>query len=344
MARSPTRPRARGSAPQMADIARVAGVSESTVSRALADSPLISEKTRKHIQQLAASAGYVVNPVARSLRAGQTQVIAVAIPLVHERTQHLSDPFMMTMLALLADALGDRGYNMLLTKIAEHEDGWVRRLQQQGRADGVILIGQSFEHAAINEAARAGLAVVAWGTQLKAQHYASVGTDNRLGGRMATEHLIAHGRRQIAFLGDERPPEVAHRFEGYKAALREQGLRRQPALHVRSPFDAHEAWLASRALIELGQPFDAIVAASDVIAMSAIRALSEAGRRVPQDVSVVGYDDILLAQYAHPPLTTVRQDFAEGARALVDRVIAAINGQPASSLALQPQLIVRASA
>lgn len=336
--------RQQSDAPQMADLAKLAGVSKSTVSRALADSPLIGERTRKRIQALAREAGYEVNPLARSLRSQQSRVIAVAIPLVHERDQHLSDPFMMTMLALLADALGNRGYNMLLSKVSAHEDGWVRRLQQPGQADGVILIGQSFEHAAINEAARAGLALVAWGTQLKGQRYASVGTDNRLGGRIATEYLIAHGRRRIAFLGDERLPEVAHRFEGYRAVLREHGVRRDPALHVRSPFAAQDAYEAARHLAGQGAEFDAVVAASDVIAMNAIRALNESGRRVPQDVSVVGFDDILLAQYAQPALTTVRQEMMRGAAALVDTVIAAINGQPTASLALEPTLVVRESA
>ncbi len=328
----------------MADIARAAGVSESTVSRALADSPLIAERTRLRIQSLAAEAGYAVNPVARGLRSRQSGAIAVAIPLVHERDQHLSDPFMMTMLALVADALGDRGYNMLLSKIAAHEDGWVRKLQQPGRADGVILIGQSFEHAAINEAARAGLALVAWGTQLRAQKYPSVGTDNRLGGRLATAHLIASGRRRIAFLGDERLPEIAHRFEGYRTTLRAHGLKPETALHVRSHFTAGEAYKAAKELCAGGTPFDAVVAASDVIAMNAIRAIAESGRRVPQDVSVVGFDDILLAEYAQPALTTVRQEIAHGAKVLVDTVIAAIRGEQPESTTLAPTLIVRASA
>ena len=337
-------PRPPNAGPQMADLAKLAGVSKSTVSRALADSPLISERTRRRIQALASESGYQVNPLARSLRSQQSRVIAVAIPLVHEREPHLSDPFMMTMIALLADEIGNRGYNMLLSKVAAHEDGWARRLLHPGQADGAILIGQSYEHASINEAARAGLAIVAWGTQLKGQRYPSVGTDNRMGGRLATEHLIMHGRRRIGFLGDERLPEVGHRFEGYRAAMREHGQRRDPALHVRSAFSANEAYVAAGALVANAPDLDGVVAASDVIAMNAIRALVESGRRVPQDVSVVGFDDIFLAQYVQPALTTVRQDLAQGAGALVDTVIAAILGEPTVSLTLQPTLVVRESA
>lgn len=343
-----TRARRRTSQPpanlQMADIARVAGVSESTVSRALRDSPLIAEKTRERIRRLAEEAGYAVNPVASSLRSRQAGVITVAVPLVHEREPHLFDPFMMTMLAHLADALGDRGYNMLLAKIAVHEDGWVRRLQQPGRSDGVILIGQSSEHAAINEAARTGIPLAAWGTQMPAQKYPVVGSDNRLGGVLGTEHMIRHGRRRIAFLGDERLPEVAHRHAGYRQALRAAGLRTHPELQVRTPFAAEDAYASVRAMIDRGAECDGVMAASDVIAISAIRALTESGLRVPQDVSVVGFDDILLAEHAHPPLTTVRQELARGAVALVDTVIAAIRGEQPASTVLPPTLIVRASA
>lgn len=171
-----------------------------------------------------------------------------------------------------------------------------------------------------------------------------MGTDNRLGGQIGTDHLIRHGRRRIAFLGDERLPEVGHRHEGYRHALRNAGLKPHPELHVRSHFCSEDAYASVRALIESGADFDGVMAASDVIAISANRALSESGRRVPQDVSVVGFDDILLAEHAHPPLTTVRQELAQGAITLVETVIAAIRGEHPESTTLAPSLIVRASA
>ena len=329
---------------QMSDIARLAGVSESTVSRALKDSPMIAASTRERIRRLAEEAGYTVNPIASSLRSRQTGVIAVGVPLTHEREPHLVDPFMMTMLAHLADTLADRGYNMLLSKIAVHQDDWLRRLQQPGRSDGVILIGQSLEHAAINDAARAGIPLVAWGAKLPAQKYPVVGTDNRLGGRLATERLLSQGCRRIVFLGDERLPEIAHRHDGYRQALRAAGIKPSPELLVRSGFAGPVAEAHVRDLLATGVAFDAVFAASDVIAIGAMRALSAAGRRVPEDVAVVGFDDIRLAEHAHPPLTTVRQELARGAVALVDTVIAAIRGDAADSTLLPPTLIVRASA
>jgi len=329
---------------QMSDIARMAGVSESTVSRALANNPAVAARTRALVQKIAADAGYRINPAARSLRSKRTGIVSVAVPLAHQRAQHLYDPFMMTMLALLADELTSRGYSMLLSKVARHEDGWIEDLLNGGQADGVILIGQSFEHEAINRAAKSGLAVVAWGEQLADQAYPSVGSDNRLGGLLATRHLLEHGRSRIAFLGDERLPEIAPRFEGYRGALAEQGLTPDRSLLVRTEFELDDAYRAVKAMLAKGARPDGLFAVSDVIAVGAIRALADAGLRVPQDVSVIGFDDIALAAYSHPSLTTVRQDLALGARLLVDKLIARCANLPVETTVIAPQLIVRESA
>lgn len=329
---------------QMSDIARLAGVSESTVSRALANSPAVSARTRALVQKIAADAGYRVNLAARSLRSRRTGIISVAVPLAHQRAQHLYDPFMMTMLALLADELTERGYSMLLSKIAQHQEGWLEELLRGGRADGVIVIGQSLEHETINLAAQRQLAVVAWGEQLPDQAYPSVGSDNRLGGELATRYLIEHGRQRIAFIGDERLPEIASRFSGYRDTLTAHGLRVDRALLVRSDFGLDEAYRATKAMLAKGARPDAIFAVSDVIAAGALRALADFGLRVPQDVSVVGFDDIALAAYSHPSLTTVRQDLALGARLLVDKVLACCANEIVTSTVIPPQLIVRESA
>ena len=328
----------------MEDIARLAGVSESTVSRALAGKSVVSEKTRAHIQKIASDLGYRVNPAARSLRSRRTQVVSVAVPLVHEQDQHLSDPFMMLMLAHLADELTERGYSMLLSRIPTHDEGWIEHLVRPGRADGVVLVGQSLEHESINRAAHAGVPLVVWGAKMANQPYVSVGSDNRLGGLQAGRHLAALGCRRIAFLGDERLPEIGARFEGYREALQEHGLAADPRLHVRTHFIAETAYDAVKAMLAKGAEPDGIFAASDVIAISAVRALAEAGRRVPLDVSVVGYDDIPLARHTHPTLTTVRQDIQLGARLLTEALLGMIEGHPGTSVEFTPELIVRGSA
>lgn len=327
----------------LSDLAAKAGVSVSTVSRALADNKLISEKTRRKIQQLAQEHGFSVNPLASSLRSKQSKTISVIIALVHERQQPLYDPFWMTMLAYLADALTDQGYEMLLSKISVHQEGWIERVRNAQRPGGMILIGQSREHAAIEKAALAGCPVVVWGAKLDQQSYPTVGSDNFGGGRLAGRHLLELGNRRIAFLGDISLPEVAQRYDGLCSALREHGLLPDPDLVIVSGFHPAHAFEVASALIADGPQFDAVMAASDVIAISAIRALNAAGRRVPEDVAVVGFDDIQMAEFNNPPLTTIRQDIAEGAKLLVRQISEVIAGRPVESIEMLPLLVERQS-
>jgi DNA-binding LacI/PurR family transcriptional regulator len=327
----------------MAEIAELANVSASTVSRALTDSKLISQATREKIQEIARSKGFSVNPLASGLRSRKSNIVSVLITLIHDRHQHVSDPFMMTMLAHVADALTEAGYDMLLSKVSVHEDGWIERLFATRRPAAALLIGQSFEHASIERAAQAGLPVVAWGARLPRQSYATVGSDNRQGGFLAANHLIDQGYRRLAFLGDRRTPEIAQRYEGFRRAHRKAGVPLQLGLVTASPFDGASAFAASRDLVASGAEMDAIVAGSDVIAMSAMRALLSAGRAVPRDVGIVGFDDIEMAGFITPSLTTIRQDLALGARLLVEKMIAVIAGEPVESIELPAQLIVRES-
>jgi hypothetical protein len=145
--------RRKPAAPKMADIARLAGVHVSTVSRALAGSPLVESRMREAILEIAARQGYVVNPAARNLRTSRTQTLSVVIPLAHERGQPLTDPFFTDMLGHLADEITRRGYGMYLEKVVPPMDGWLARLIAARRADGIIVVGQSTEHEALDAAA-----------------------------------------------------------------------------------------------------------------------------------------------------------------------------------------------
>jgi DNA-binding LacI/PurR family transcriptional regulator len=327
----------------MADIARLAGVSESTVSRALQDNPNVSKATRIRIQQLVQEQGYKINPVASSLRSRKTNTIAVVLPLQHESKQHISDPFFIEMLGHIADAISDRGYDLLLSKIATTQGDWLNMMVRARRADGIIIIGQSSQHDRLNEAAAFDMPFVVWGTQMPGQTYATVGSDNRTGGFLATDHLIGRGCKRIAFLGDKRLPEISARYLGYADALSKCGLPVVPELEVLAHFESAEALAEVSVLIESGIEFDGFVAASDVIAMSAIRSLNEHGKRVPEDVAVVGFDDIGMAAYTSPPLTTVKQDLALGGQELVRLLMDQINGRPVESVILPTQLILRKS-
>lgn len=328
---------------KMADIARLAGVHTSTVSRALAGSPLVARENRERILKLARERGYVINSSASNLRRQRTQTISVVIPLGHEAGQALTDPFFMEMLGHLADEITQRGYGMFLQKILPPMDNWLPQLIASQRSDGIIIVGQSTEHAAIQAAAAAYLPMIVWGGHLPNQSYCSVGTDNMGGGRVVVEHLIRAGRRRIVFLGDPSIPEIKLRHEGYKYALAHASAGTGRERTVPAHLTAEAAYEAMRAFIRRGEQFDAVFGATDIIALSAIRAITSAGLTVPKDVAVAGFDDIAMSAHFNPTLTTMRQDIARGARMLVDLLFRRLNGEDTPSATMPAELIVRES-
>lgn len=327
----------------MADIARMAGVSTATVSRALNGSPLISEATRKRIADLAQSLNYSINVSAKNLRQGNNRTVAVVVPYDAATRQHVSDPFFLGMLGSIADALTDRGMDMLLSRVDAERLDLAAQLHDSGRAIGIILIGQWHHHDQLNELAVRRVPFVVWGAQLPQQLYATVGSDNLAGGQMATEHLLAAGRKRIAFFGDTELPEVALRYEGYKRAHKKLRVALAPELTVPVAFLADSAREAARALCEKRVQFDGLFATSDLLAMTAIGTLQEFGHSVPDDVAVVGYDDIELARYFHPPITTIHQSIEAAGQALVDSLLALMEGGRPHPVLLPTELIVRAS-
>ena len=329
---------------KMTDIARIAGVSSSTVSRALADHPAIPEATRTNIQALAREHGYVVNRAARNLRQSQTQTIAVAVPLGHEREQLISDPFFLRLFGHLADEISQRRYDILLVREPSPDAHWLGRLVRSQRADGFVIVGQSDQHEALNLAARHYRPLVVFGSELPGQAYCSVGSDNFEGGRLATDHLLESGRRRILFVGPAELPQIDLRLEGYRRAMSDHGLRGDDNLILPAHFTGPSAYDAVRSLLSANTEFDGVFAASDGIALSAIRALEDAGKRCPEDVSVVGFDDSDLASQSHPALTTIRQNVPGIAASLVDNLFRRLEGAETSSVSLPVKLITRSSA
>jgi DNA-binding LacI/PurR family transcriptional regulator len=185
--------------------------------------------------------------------------------------------------------------------------------------------------------------IVVWGAQLPQQLYCTIGGDNAAGGRLATDHLLARGRRNVAFFGDTKLPEVAQRHQGYRAALAAAGIEADERLQVPVSFLPQGGAEAVDELLRRGAPFDAVFACSDLLAMTAINALRGHGLRVPEDVAVVGYDDIELSSYFHPPLSTVRQPIRAAGRALVAALLALVDGAAGESRQLATELVVRAT-
>ena len=328
---------------QMADIARLAGVSVSTVSRALNASPLISKNTRDRIEDLARSLNYSINISAQNLRLQHNNTIAVVIPYDKVSRQHISDPFFLAMVGSLADALTERGFDMLLSRVDADSLDSAARVIGTGLAIGVILIGQWRHHDQLNALAARHVPIVVWGTQIPQQLYCSVGGDNLVGGALATQHLLDQGLRRIVFVGDPRLPEVAHRYRGYVERLKAAGLSPDAQLLVDVPFDADQARRGIMRLCERGMEFDAVFACSDVLASASMQVLHLFDRKVPDDVAVVGYDDIEWASHANPPLTTVRQPIARAGVELVDALLRIIDGAIVPPRTLPVELIIRSS-
>jgi len=329
---------------QMADIARLAGVSVSTVSRALNGSSLVNAETRERVAELARSLNYSINLSAQNLRLQKNRTVAVVLPYDTDSRQHISDPFFLALIGSIADALTDKGYDMLLSRVdAEHLD-LAARFYDSGKAVGVVMIGQWRHHDQLNALAARQLPLVVWGGAMQQQLYCSVGGDNIAGGQLATAHLLARGCRRVAFLGDAQLPEVWLRREGYVQALHQAELQPDPALELALPFEPVAARAAIARWLPGAPAFDAVFACSDLLALQAIQLLRERGRLVPEEVAVVGFDDMPLAAYCDPPLTTVHQPVAEAGAELVAALMAQLSGEQAAPRMLSVELVVRASA
>lgn len=327
----------------MADLAKLAGVSVSTISRALAGSEAITLSTRTKIAQLAKEHGYRPNLQARNLRMQRSQSIGVVLPLGHQKDQHLTDPFFLTLLGHLADAISNKGYDMLLSKIIPSDEFWLDRLVDSGRIDGVIIIGQSNQIDVINRVAARFAPMVVWGAAIAGQKHISVGSDNRYGSRLITEYLIGQGRRKLIFLGDPSGPEIKLREQGFHDAC----AANKDIISARTlPINlvAESAYAELTNFFDNPADVDGIIAASDVIAMSAIRAITEHGLNVPDDVAVTGFDDVALASHTVPPLTTVKQDLEAGAQIMVEKLFGLLGGKSTVSLEMKPNIIIRKSA
>ncbi|MGF1545012.1 MAG: LacI family DNA-binding transcriptional regulator [Parvularculaceae bacterium] len=327
----------------MNDIAQMAGVSESTVSRALSGSPLVAHKTRERILKLAQTAKYAVNEQARGLAMGLTRTIEVMFPIETGTLQRVSDPFFVDMLAVLTDALAERGYDALLSKSTPWSEVRPRCAFLGGRADGVIFVGQGRHPAEVRDFARANRRVVTWGAVAEDSDHVVVGSDNVGGGYAATKHMLDMGRKRIVFLGDRGLAEIRQRYDGYRMALRAAGLEVRDEFVVPAAFDIVEARTATAGLAELYPAFDAVFASSDMIALAAIANLRAAGVDVPRDVSVVGFDDIAAGAHVHPSLTTVHQSIRRGGVKLVEKMMALLAGEDVGSETLSTELIVRES-
>jgi DNA-binding LacI/PurR family transcriptional regulator len=343
---SPSRAKKKTKATSM-DIAHRAGVSQATVSRVLRGSPLVNAETRKRVEDAVRELNYKVDRHASSLRTQRAGTLALL--LFEDPTPDDShiNPFFLSMLGSITRACARHGHDLLVS-FQQLSDDWHADYEDSMKADGLILLGYgdylAYESKLAHLVAQ-GTHFVRWGAVLQGQPGISIGCDNAEGGALAGRHLLERGRRQIAFLGDASThfPEFFARYCGCDAALREAGLRMNPALQVDASSTEQAGYEAAKMLIARGLPFDAVFAASDLIAIGAMHALKEAGLRIPEDVAVVGFDGTSMSRFSHPPLTTVVQDTSRAGELLVDTLLHLVRDEPAQSITLAPTLQVRQS-
>ena len=328
---------------RLQDLAERAGVSIATASRALNDRPSVNIRTKQRVWQLARELDYPFRQHMPAGPIGAKATISIVVPRPQGRPTRLADPFFFEMLAGVSDAARARGCDVHISHVAPSSYVDLHMALTTHRADGVIFLGQSDLHSAFNRLAEQETPFVVWGAELPDQHYCCVGSDNEQGGERATEHLLRLGRRQIVFLGQTEAPEFMQRFRGWRHAQERYNLPIDERRFVPTYLAIESAEAATEALIESGVPFDGIVAASDVIAFGALKALKRAGRKVPEDVSLTGYDNVGFARYAEPALTTIDQDMAAAGRLMLAKLLDFTALRARRSERLSTNLIVRQS-
>lgn len=329
------------------DIAYRAGVSQATVSRVLSGSTLVSPETRRRVEEAVRELNYKVDRHASSLRTQRAGTLALLLFEDPTTDESGINPFFLAILGSATRAAARHGQDLLVS-FQQFSDDWHADYEDSMKADGLILLGYGdylTHRDKLQALVEQDTHFVRWGAVLPGQPGITLGCDNLAGGRMAGSHLAEQGRKQIAFLGDasDHAPEFQARHAGFVQAMGDAGIEVDPRLQVDAESSEESGYHAARVLIARGTPFDAIFAASDLIAIGAMRALREGGLTVPADVAVIGFDGIPIAAYATPPLTTIAQDTLHAGEWLVATLMAQIRGEPVEQTMLAPKLIVRES-
>jgi DNA-binding LacI/PurR family transcriptional regulator len=327
------------------DIARLAKVSKSTVSRALNNSPLLNQQTRERIQAIAREHHFRINAPARNLRLRQSRAIAFVVPDYGSEFSETDDIFGMGMLGGIGNALHTLGYDLLVIHVDPHNTVWAQDYLDSGRVDGFILMTSTMKPDVIKALVEMGDPFIGWGAPVPNLKYCSVCGDNISGGVQATQHLIRLGRKRIAFLGGPSDSlTVQLRLKGYVQALQDARRSLDPLLVTYGDYSFTSGLAAMQRLLEQSPDVDAVFANSDQMAIAAIRVIQECGKRVPENIAVIGYDDLPIALYNDPQLTTIRQDIPLAGKLLAQNLIQHLQTGAISNRMLPVELVVRKSA
>lgn len=326
--------------PSIKDIARLAKVSHPTVSRALQNSPLVNAKTAAKIRKIADEAGYRASAVARGLVTRKTRTIGLVVTAV-------DDPFAGEVAMGFEQAARDHGYNVFLSNSnaePERERRMVQAFAEQ-RVDGIVVTSSRVGAEYLPLLAEMMVPIVLVNDQYPGEFVHSVLIDNVNGIRAAAEHLIALDHRRIAYIGDRSGYHSdAERLTGYKEALAAAGIAFAPELAVAGNGKHDGAIEAVHRLLALERPPTAICCYNDMTALGAIRAIHARGLRVPDDVSVTGFDDLFFAPYLQPPLTTVRQPMKQMGQMAMENLLKLMSGaESGAQIRIEASLVVRES-
>ncbi|MGV9339726.1 LacI family DNA-binding transcriptional regulator [Streptomyces sp. NPDC003688] len=341
-----------GGRPTLEEVAARAGVGRGTVSRVINGSPRVSDATRAAVEAAVEELGYVPNTAARALAANRTDSIALVVP--EPETRFFAEPYFSDMLSGVGAELADTEWQLLL--IFAGSDRKRQRLADYlsaHRVDGVLLVSVHADDPLPDLLDRLEIPAVISGPRSVGETLTSVDSDNYGGAHSAVSHLLARGRRRIAHITGR--PDVygaQRRVDGYRDALRGAGLEVDELLMEPGDFTEDGGRRAMTALLRRRPDLDAVFAGSDVTAAGARQILREAGRRIPDDVALIGYDDSAIARHMDPPLTSVRQPIEEMGRAMIgllleeiaDRRPAAARGLERRHVVLPTELVGRESA
>ena len=328
--------------PTLEQVAATARVSRSTVSRVVNGEPYVSEAVRDRVNQAIDRLGYLPNPAARTLVTQRSGSVALVFP--EPDTRVFTDPFFAGIVRGVSQRLAGVAMQLVLVMLQNEADhARLERYVAAGHVDGVLLVslhsGDPLPRALVSR----GIPAVLNGRPHDGEHdLPYVDVDSRQGAMIATRHLAAQGRTTIATIaGPQDMCAGIDRLAGYRSAL---GRRYRRSLVAVGDFTRASGARAMASLLDGAPDLDAVFVASDLMAEGALSALRRAGRRVPDDVAVVGFDDSDAAPYVDPPLTTIRQPVPRIGQEMVRLLLAAMNGEPASSTVLPVELVVRGSA
>jgi len=325
------------------EIAKLAGVSRATVSRVVNDYPHIKPEVRERIQAIITQTGFQPNLIARSLASDRSGIIGLVIPNTPRMV--FTDPFFPTLIQGITRATNRLNItlSLFLFQTKDEEARTIRTILNTGLLDGLIITADRKEESFVPKFVKHGVSFVLIGRPETNSDITFVDTDNVSGGYLATEHLIKLGHKRVGIIGANENTAGDDRIAGYQKALHDYGFALDPTLITFGDFSMQSGYEAMHLLLP-AKP-DAVFIASDTMALGALRALREVGLRVPEDIAIVGFDDLPPAQQADPPLTTIQHPIEQLGVTAVELLSKMLNGvdAPPTHIILPAKLIIRAS-